>query len=863
MKKEVLFLICVLSVISFVNAANCGGATACNCGDTLNESWTMTSDLTGCTGDGIKIGANDLILDCAGNSLSGDGGSGDYGIDLLAGGYDNITIKNCNISNFEYGIYFFNSDNGTISNNTLNSNDYGLQLRTSSNNSLMNNTANSNSEAGYLISFSSKNNKLTSNTANLNSQYGIQLLSIASNNTLINNTINSNSWYGVYLTSANNNTLINNTINSNSYGIYLQTSSNNIFTSNILKKNSNIVEFVSGNNFTSNNFLDNLNTLSTLQTDSQEGTTGTQIDFNFTMKYFNTSDCSTCSYVLDLSPSESNLENSSSNSLVIGNFTPTRICIYSLKINITDENNNSEIRKYIYLINATGSDLINYYFRNAYPTHKQPTSYGTNHDAGSLLSEAPTSSENRWCSGYIGFSIDVLPSYLFGVFNEINYSIWYKITAVPRGYTGVQRYGAVNTLVEYNTTIATTSTIFGSFNYTIDWSNDYFWTWYFATVKLVGGSNPYIYSNATDPSYVNITYTYSTTPAIKSISNDDIQLLSATSPSTSTDNATIVLNGNGSTNISIQMLNPDYDYVIKYDGINCSVNDNCTINSNLSGEINLTVTLGSEHNITIEKEIISPSVTFSCSPTAINVGQKITCSCSATDDFDSSPTILYTKNPSTDNTGTYTTTCIASDNSENSASSSISYTVEQGRRIDSSSSSSGSGTIDTFKYSKTIPQTAQEFSEVKKIETSSFSEGGLKVKERVKIKINNEEHHVGVRAITETSATIEINSNPIYVKLDVGEDVKVDVDGDNFYDIYVKLNGIIEGVVDLTIKYIYEAIPEEKIQAGENFETSGEIVEKEVVKEKTVVEPYYFVLGLVGIVLIVLFIKIIIKIRKR
>ncbi|MCX8202525.1 MAG: hypothetical protein N3G74_01835, partial [Candidatus Micrarchaeota archaeon] len=56
----ILFSLYFLSSISF--AANCGGSTPCNCGDTVTEDYTMTSDLT-CSGTALYIGADDIVLD--------------------------------------------------------------------------------------------------------------------------------------------------------------------------------------------------------------------------------------------------------------------------------------------------------------------------------------------------------------------------------------------------------------------------------------------------------------------------------------------------------------------------------------------------------------------------------------------------------------------------------------------------------------------------------------------------------------------------------------------------------------------------------------------------------------------------------
>jgi hypothetical protein len=74
-------------------------------------------------------------------------------------------------------------------------------------------------------------------------------------------------------------------------------------------------------------------------------------------------------------------------------------------------------------------------------------------------------------------------------------------------------------------------------------------------------------------------------------------------------------------------------------------------------------------------DTITPVISFSCSPTSVRIGQAVVCSCSATDNTDPNPDVSYTVNPSTSSIGTFITTCTATDNSGNSASSNISYVV--------------------------------------------------------------------------------------------------------------------------------------------------------------------------------------------
>lgn len=71
--KRLLFLPLLLLLVGQAWGANCGGITSCNCGDTVTESYSITSNLV-CTnaGDALTINGNGITLDLAGHTISGD-----------------------------------------------------------------------------------------------------------------------------------------------------------------------------------------------------------------------------------------------------------------------------------------------------------------------------------------------------------------------------------------------------------------------------------------------------------------------------------------------------------------------------------------------------------------------------------------------------------------------------------------------------------------------------------------------------------------------------------------------------------------------------------------------------------------------
>ena len=86
--------------------AECQANTTVSCGDTIYGDTVLTEDLF-CQENGVEIGASGITLDCAGHSIY----SSDGNIGIFINSRDNVTVKNCYIYGFGYGINvigFFN-----------------------------------------------------------------------------------------------------------------------------------------------------------------------------------------------------------------------------------------------------------------------------------------------------------------------------------------------------------------------------------------------------------------------------------------------------------------------------------------------------------------------------------------------------------------------------------------------------------------------------------------------------------------------------------------------------------------------------------------------------------------------------------
>ncbi len=179
---------CSANLATF-SAANFSGYTAnvTNC-MVINASgtYTMAMNFSGAPYDAspfvgyacIKISVPDVAFDCQGYSITGtDNSTPTFGIAINGSSgtpLTNITIRNCPVSNYTYGIYGEYSDLVTINNATAyGNNETGIYLAYSSNASLANDTAYSN-RRGFEVLASDSN--VSNGTAYGNADHGFYSL---------------------------------------------------------------------------------------------------------------------------------------------------------------------------------------------------------------------------------------------------------------------------------------------------------------------------------------------------------------------------------------------------------------------------------------------------------------------------------------------------------------------------------------------------------------------------------------------------------------------------------------------------------------------------------------------------------------
>jgi parallel beta-helix repeat protein len=119
----------------------------------------------------VTITASNVLLDCDGATILGTGVG--YGI-YLPDHVTDVTVQNCTVRNYRYGMYLDGTSGNQIISNTLDTNTYGVLLGASSTNVITHNVVMSNALAGLYLE-DSGSNSIVANTVLSNSRAGILL----------------------------------------------------------------------------------------------------------------------------------------------------------------------------------------------------------------------------------------------------------------------------------------------------------------------------------------------------------------------------------------------------------------------------------------------------------------------------------------------------------------------------------------------------------------------------------------------------------------------------------------------------------------------------------------------------------------
>ena len=218
-------LLACFAVAPRVEAASCGGAQPCKCGDTVTSNYLLGGDLGPCPGHGLVVKSS-VVLDCRGFEITGLGGiSEQYGISLSGrpgAEISGATVKGCRVSRFRRGIRLRAASSNLIADNTASDNGdhrthvgYGIDVSGGShNNVLENNRVHGNADEGIHIGTGSYKNRFAGNTSADNYRENLYLL-LANSNVFVRNTLGPGGINSLYLKDSGGNRFEGNTFRGN------------------------------------------------------------------------------------------------------------------------------------------------------------------------------------------------------------------------------------------------------------------------------------------------------------------------------------------------------------------------------------------------------------------------------------------------------------------------------------------------------------------------------------------------------------------------------------------------------------------------------------------------------------------------
>ena len=278
------------------------------------QTYVVTSNLAVNGSTCFNVTAENITIDCAGYSVTGNNTTDTYGV---YSDQFNTTITNCNITNFDTGIYFNAADNGTISNTniTITKENYadptycaGINLYNGANyNSISNVNASTVFGNGIIIHSNSIYNTIADSAIVSTTKTGIYTYT-GSNYTTVTNTYAFGGELALYFTNIHNSTVSSCTMETTStYGAFMIRNANDNTIANNTMNGSGVeaIEFNGADPCINNLFYNNtLISNTTLLLVNAQSTNNTFCWNNFTNtsgyyvndanggNYYNSSTCS-------------------------------------------------------------------------------------------------------------------------------------------------------------------------------------------------------------------------------------------------------------------------------------------------------------------------------------------------------------------------------------------------------------------------------------------------------------------------------------------------------------------------------------------------------------------------------------------
>jgi Right handed beta helix region len=166
--RIVLIVLSVLALVAVAPEAQAASTPITSCGQTVTTSAVLMQDLV-CTGSGVVVGAPGVKVNLNGFTIRGDNGGGDYGVDT--GLFNDVTVENGALRNFQTGVWADGGQNVTVSKVVTSGNTQDGILIAAGSSSVSSSTSTGNGHYGVYVLVDSV--RISSVTASENADYGV------------------------------------------------------------------------------------------------------------------------------------------------------------------------------------------------------------------------------------------------------------------------------------------------------------------------------------------------------------------------------------------------------------------------------------------------------------------------------------------------------------------------------------------------------------------------------------------------------------------------------------------------------------------------------------------------------------------
>jgi parallel beta-helix repeat protein len=220
----------VLAVTLSLGLAQASGVQLA-CGTTITTNTVLRSDITGCAGPGLIVGADNITLDLGGHTITGTGVDAGVRVDF----HDGVTVRHGTVRGFAEGVVVNTAGGDNVLGMTVEGNVRGINLANASNTVIAGNLVRTSELDGIRVDGFGSTGDTVSNNVVLGSTYSITVSNAASGTTVSHNVMLNGKLYGLSIfSSPTGTTAVGNIANRNGIdGIYVDDSS----TGTVLNRN--------------------------------------------------------------------------------------------------------------------------------------------------------------------------------------------------------------------------------------------------------------------------------------------------------------------------------------------------------------------------------------------------------------------------------------------------------------------------------------------------------------------------------------------------------------------------------------------------------------------------------------------------